>query len=112
MTDEQIATAIELANRPLVQALGDVKTQLSALARVQMLDVLYSRDDARRLVATYKELQAQEHAAREARTTKRKGGKADDRLLADSKSTQDTLGEFSSRHPLIAELVQSSSERE
>jgi hypothetical protein len=109
MDKELIAHAIEQANKPLIQALGQVKAQLHTIARLQMLDALYERSEARALVAELQGLLQRDHAAWRALMEPGVAGSSSqvDRMNARQAASK-AVDEFTARHPLIADLVNGS----
>ena len=112
MDKELIAHAIEQANKPLVEALGQMKAQLQALTRMQMLGALYEREEVRRLVAELQVLRERDQAAWEVLAGANRSKEPVEAALADRQATSKAVGEFKQKHPLIADLVAGSGPRQ
>lgn len=112
MDKELIARAIEHANKPLVEALGQVKAQLQVLTRMQMLGALYEREEVRRLVAELQVLRDRDQAAWEVLDAANRNKEAVQAAFASKKATSNAVDEFKQNHPLISELVAGSGQKQ
>ena len=135
--NSETTEAIEKANKPLVQALVDVKAELRMLSRMSMLHALYERAEVVRMAAEFATLLDEDHQAWTALTQSQQELKAAafDEIGYEARvkqfgadkareqnapmeaalkwriTTSAALNAFEAKHPLIAELVLGSRKR-